>query len=168
MTDRIRVPELPSGIREATPDDAEAIVALITELAVYERAGDQVEITPERLHAVLFAEAPQAWCLVAERHGEVVGMALWFLNFSTWTGTHGVYLEDLVVRESARGSGLGTALLRSLAAIAVENGFRRFEWSVLDWNAPSIGFYRSLGALPNDEWTTWRLSGDALARAAAR
>jgi GNAT superfamily N-acetyltransferase len=103
------------------------------------------------------------FCLVAEDPaGEVVGFAVWFFNFSTWLGVHGVYLEDLFVRPEARGGGYGRALLTELARIAVRNGCGRLEWAVLDWNAPAQGFYRALGAAPMDEWTTWRLTGDAL------
>jgi GNAT superfamily N-acetyltransferase len=110
--------------------------------------------------------SPAAFCLVAEHDGEVVGLALWFLNFSTWVGRHGVYLEDLFVRPSARGTGLGKALLLRLVEIARERGYGRVEWSVLDWNVDAQGFYRALGAKPMDEWTVWRLDEDAINRLA--
>lgn len=159
-------PPLPAGIRTAVPDDIPAIHRLICDLADYERARDQVRATPEHLTRALFGPAPAVYALVAERQGQVVGFALYFLNFSTWEGTHGIYLEDLYVRPEHRGGGLGTALLTALAAIAVARGYARVEWWVLDWNEPSIAFYRRLGAVPMDEWTVFRLTGEALATAA--
>jgi GNAT superfamily N-acetyltransferase len=135
-----------------------AIRALIGELAAYERAPDAVEATEEGLRAALFAATPHVWCHVAAVDGEVVGFALWFLNFSTWQGRHGLYLEDLFVRPAYRGTGLGKALLTTLVGIARERGYGRVEWVVLDWNEPAHAFYRSLGAVPMDEWTTWRLT----------
>jgi GNAT superfamily N-acetyltransferase len=146
-----------SSIRLATAGDVSIILSLVRELAVYEREPDAVVATEADLHASLFGADAVASCLIAELDGEVVGFALWFRNFSTWQGRPGIYLEDLFVRPSARGSGLGKALLLRLVEIARERGYRRVEWSVLDWNEPAIGFYRSLGATPNDEWTTWRL-----------
>jgi GNAT superfamily N-acetyltransferase len=146
-----------SSIRLATAGDVSIILSLVRELAVYEREPDAVIATEADLHASLFGDDAVASCLIAELDGEVVGFALWFRNFSTWQGRPGIYLEDLFVRPSARGSGLGKALLLRLVEIARERGYRRVEWSVLDWNEPAIGFYRSLGATPNDEWTTWRL-----------
>ncbi|MET0693027.1 MAG: GNAT family N-acetyltransferase [Propionibacteriaceae bacterium] len=155
------------AVREAGPADVGRILELITELAVYERAADQVHVTTDQLHTALFGPQPAAFALVAEADsGTVVGFALYFLNFSTWEGVHGIYLEDLYVAADHRGTGLGKALLRSLAALAVSRGYARFEWSVLDWNTPSIDFYRAMGAEPMDEWTVFRLSGDALQRAA--
>ena len=157
-------------IRSARPADVPAIHEFVCDLAEYERARDQVEATPEQLHEILFGPAPAAFAHVAEvptaGGPEVVGFALWFLNFSTWTGRHGIYLEDLYVRPEHRGGGHGRALLTELARICVERGYRRLEWSVLDWNEPSIGFYKSLGAVPMDEWTVYLLTGDALAKAA--
>ncbi len=150
-------------IREARPADVEAIVGLVHELADYEREPDSCLLTAEQLTTALFAPAPALFGHVAEAGGEVVGCALWFLNFSTWRGVHGGYLEDLYVRPAHRGSGLGRALLARLAAVCVERGYGRLEWSVLDWNAPSIAFYRGLGAQSMDGWTTFRLDGDALA-----
>ncbi|MFI6769579.1 GNAT family N-acetyltransferase [Streptomyces sp. NPDC050355] len=149
-------------IREATPDDVPVILAMIGELAAYERAPEAAQATEPQLKEALFGAQPAAFALIAEADGAPVGFALWFRNFSTWTGTHGVYLEDLYVRPEARGGGHGKALLAALAKICVDRGYERFEWSVLDWNEPSIGFYRSIGAQPMDEWTVFRLTGEAL------
>jgi GNAT superfamily N-acetyltransferase len=149
-------------IRRATPSDIDALVSLIYELAEYERSPEQCHITPDQLHTALFREHPALFAHVAELNGEVVGCALWFLNFSTWDGVHGIYLEDLFVRPSARGSGLGKALLVALAEECVRRGYSRLQWWVLDWNEPAIGFYKSLGAVPMDEWTVFRVSGPAL------
>ncbi|MCQ4042846.1 GNAT family N-acetyltransferase [Streptantibioticus rubrisoli] len=153
-------------IRAATTADIPAIHAMIRELADYERSLDDARATPEQLQDALFGEHPAAFALVAEEPTgsglRTVGFALWFRNYSTWTGTHGVYLEDLYVRPEARGAGHGKALLAELARICVERGYERFEWSVLDWNEPSIGFYKSLGAVPMDEWTVHRLTGEPL------
>ncbi|MFI9270431.1 GNAT family N-acetyltransferase [Kitasatospora sp. NPDC052896] len=157
-------------IRQAVVDDVPTIIRLIRELAEYEKALSEARATEEQLHTALFGEHPAVHGLIAEDDstGETVGFALWFRNFSTWNGTHGIYLEDLYVRPKARGGGHGKALLTELAGIAVERGYQRFEWSVLDWNEPSIGFYESLGARPMDEWTTYRLTGDALRRLGTR
>ena len=155
------------GVREARESDVARIHQLVLDLATYERAPDQVKAAPEQLRIALFGPQPAAYALVAESAGEVVGFALYFLNFSTWEGVHGIYLEDLYVMPEHRGTGLGKALLKSLAQIAVERGYARFEWWVLDWNTPSIDFYRRLGAVPMDEWTVYRLTGDALRAAAA-
>ncbi|MGW7574299.1 N-acetyltransferase family protein [Streptomyces sp. NPDC054765] len=149
-------------IREARPDDVPVILAMIGELAAYERAPESAQATEPQLEEALFGPQPAAFALIAEGDGAPVGFALWFRNFSTWTGTHGVYLEDLYVRPEARGGGHGKALLAALAEICVTRGYERFEWSVLDWNEPSIGFYRSVGAQPMDEWTVFRLTGEAL------
>jgi GNAT superfamily N-acetyltransferase len=146
-----------SLIRAAKPADVPVIRTLITELATYERSADQVVGTEADLRAALFDEGHVADCHVAELDGAVVGFALWFRNFSTWLAKPGIYLEDLFVSPSARGHGLGKALLMELVAVARDRGYGRVEWSVLDWNSPAIGFYRSLGATPNDEWTVWRL-----------
>lgn len=154
-------------IREATPSDVPVILTMIRELAAYERAEDCARATEPQLKEALFGDHPAAFALIAEADGEPVGFALWFRNFSTWTGTHGVYLEDLYVRPEARGAGHGKALLAALAQLCVTRGYERFEWSVLDWNEPSIGFYRSIGAQPMDEWTVFRLTGDALRDLAA-
>jgi GNAT superfamily N-acetyltransferase len=150
-------------IRPATVADVPAVLQLVRELAAYEREPDAVSATEEHFRAALFGPDPRAYCLVAaDDTGETVGFAIWFVNFSTWLGTHGVYLEDLFVRPSARGAGHGRALLTELARIAVDRGYGRVEWAVLDWNEPARGFYAGLGAVPMEEWTTWRLTGDAL------
>ena len=151
-------------IRRARPDDVPAIVDLVYGLAEYERAPQECRLTAEQLQTALFGDKPAVFCHVAEIGGEVVGCALWFLNFSTWRGVHGIYLEDLFVRPEQRGSGLGKALLIALAQECVSNGYERLEWSVLDWNTPAIDFYKSLGALPQDEWTTYRLTDEALTK----
>jgi GNAT superfamily N-acetyltransferase len=148
-------------VRDVRPDDVPAVVGLVRELAEYERELASCLLTDDQLHAALFGATPALVGHVAEVGGEVVGCALWFLNFSTWRGVHGIYLEDLYVRPGMRGRGLGRALLARLAAICVERGYARLEWAVLDWNTPSIGFYRSIGAAGMDEWTTFRLDGDA-------
>ena len=152
-------------IRRIRPSDVEAAVGLAHELADYERAPDECHLTPAQLHSALFGDEPKLFGHVAEVDGEVVGFAVWFLNYSTWRGVHGIYLEDLYVRESQRGSGLGKALLAALAAECVANGYARLEWSVLDWN-PATEFYKALGAVPMDEWTVNRLT-DAPLRALA-
>ena len=149
-------------IRTATEDDVPAIVAMVHELAEYERAPGECHLTEGQLTTALFGPAPALFSHVAFVGDEPAGCALWFLNFSTWRGVHGIYLEDLFVRPRYRGHGLGRALLTRLAAECVERGYGRLEWSVLDWNAPAIGFYRTLGAVPMDEWTTFRLDGAAL------
>ena len=153
-----------SAVRGARVEDVPVIVSLINELADYEREPDAVEATEDDIRAALFGPSPAAFCHVAEADGEVVGFALWFLNFSTWKGRHGIYLEDLFVRPAARGTGLGKALLLNLIEIARERGYGRVEWSVLDWNTSAIEFYRSLGATPMEEWTVYRIEGDALKR----
>jgi GNAT superfamily N-acetyltransferase len=148
-------------VRRIRPEDVDAVVELVHALAEYEREPDACHLTAPQLHAALFGEAPALFGHVAELDGAVAGFTLWFLNFSTWRGTHGIYLEDLYVREELRGSGLGKALLATLAAECVEHGYQRLEWSVLNWN-PAIGFYRALGASPQDEWTVYRLADDPL------
>jgi GNAT superfamily N-acetyltransferase len=156
-------------VRSATPADIDAIVELVGDLAEYEHARDQVELTPELLRAGLFGPDAAASAHVAEdASGRVVGMALWFRTYSTWTGVAGIHLEDLYVRPEERGAGYGRALLAALAQTCVERGYARLEWSVLDWNESAIGFYRSLGAVPQDEWTTWRLDGAGLTTVGAR
>ena len=155
------------AVREARESDIEQIHQLIIDLATYERSADQVKVTPDQLRVALFGPQPAVYALVAEVEGALVGYALYFLNFSTWEGVHGIYLEDLYVKPEQRGSGLGKALLVALAEIAVSRGYARVEWWVLDWNQPSIDFYRRLGAVPMDEWTVFRLTGDALHTAAA-
>lgn len=156
--------EIDPHVRPATVQDVAVIVRLIRELADYEKALHEVQADESHLTAALFPTdgAPAAYAHVAEVDGDVVGMAVWFLSFSTWTGTHGIWLEDLYVTPEHRGSGLGLALLRTLAGICAERGYHRLEWWVLDWNAPSIAFYESLGAVAQDEWTRFRLDGAAL------
>jgi GNAT superfamily N-acetyltransferase len=159
---------LTTDIRPATRADVATIMRFVRELAEYERAADKVVATEPLLEDALFGEHPAAEALIAEQDGAAVGMALFFHNFSTWTGWRGIYLEDLYVTPAARGSGAGGALLRHLAGIAVDRGCTRFEWSVLDWNAPALAFYKSLGAEPMDEWTVHRVSGEALTKLAGR
>ena len=151
------------NIRPARPDDVDILVAMVHELADYEREPESCTVTSEQLHAAMFGEAPAVFGHVAELDGDVVGMAVWFLTFSTWEGAHGIWLEDFYVREAARGSGAGVALMRELARICRERGYARMDWSVLDWNEPSIGFYRALGAEHLHEWHAYRLTGAALA-----
>ncbi|MCA3255577.1 MAG: GNAT family N-acetyltransferase [Alphaproteobacteria bacterium] len=154
-------------LRDATPGDVATVLRFVRELADYEREPDAVVATEADLHAALFAPDAVAACVLAELDGAAVGFALWFRNFSTWTGKPGLYLEDLYVTPAARGAGVGRALLRHLARIAADRGYARFEWAVLDWNEPAIRFYESIGSVAMDEWTVRRLSGDALARLAA-
>ncbi len=156
-------------IRNATVDDVADIRAMIRELAEYERAVEQATATEEQLREALFGAEPAAYALIAEDDGTggVVGYALWFPRFSTWTGTRGLHLEDLYIRPSARGGGHGKALLAALAAICVSRGYERFEWWVLDWNEPAIAVYKSLGAEFLDEWRICRLSGAPLEELAA-
>jgi GNAT superfamily N-acetyltransferase len=157
-------------VRPIRPDDVPAVVGLVRELAEYERALHEVQLTEDQLGERLFGASPALFGHVAtaEDEGVVVGMALWFLNFSTWRGTHGIYLEDLYVQPQHRGHGLGKHLLRTLAAVCAERGYARLEWSVLDWNTPSIEFYRAAGAVPMDDWTVFRLTDEALTTFAAR
>ena len=154
-------------IRFAEPADVATIMRFVIELAEYERARDKVVATEALLSEALFGDRPAAEALIAEQGGVPIGMALFFHNFSTWTGWRGIYLEDLYVTPQARGSGAGKALLTRLAAIAVERGCTRLEWAVLNWNQPAIDFYRAIGAEPMTEWTTNRLSGEALSKLAA-
>ena len=156
----------PLTIRPAGPDDVDELLALIQELAVYEKAPEEAVATPELIHRALFGDHPTAEAVIAEWQGEPAGFALFFHNFSTWLGKPGLYLEDLFVRETMRGKGIGKALLLHLAGIARERGCGRMEWSVLDWNTPAIDFYKALGAEPMDEWTVYRLDSAALERVA--
>jgi GNAT superfamily N-acetyltransferase len=155
-------------IRPARPDDLGEILAMIRELAEYERSAHEVQATEPMLADLLFGDntpggAPAAYCHVAEAGASadppLAGMALWFLNASTWTGRHGIYLEDLYVRPAFRGQGIGHALMAELAGICVDRGYARLEWWVLDWNTPALDFYRRLGARAMDEWTVHRISG---------
>ena len=149
-------------IRPVAPGDIPGVVGLVHELAEYERAPELCTLTEEQLRSALFEGSPSLFGHIARVGEDVVGCALWFLNFSTWRGVHGIYLEDLFVQPAHRGGGIGRALLTELAAECVRRGYARLEWAVLDWNEPAIGFYRSLGAVPQDEWTTFRLEGEAL------
>lgn len=149
-------------VREACPGDEQGILDCISALAVYEREPDAVDNTVDALTATLFGSEPRAFAHVVERDDQIVGIAVWFITYSTWTGRHGMWLEDLFVLDSERGRGYGKALMQALAGVCVERGYARFEWTVLDWNEPAIGFYRSLGVMPLNEWTTQRLTGDAL------
>ena len=149
-------------IREATPADVPAIMQLIHDLAEYEKAPQEVETNEVEIAAALFADQPKVFAHVIDLDGEVIGMAIWFLNFSTWLGKHGIYLEDLYVKPEYRGRGYGLAILKFLAALCVQRGYGRFQWWVLDWNTPSIEFYKSQGAIAMDEWTVYRVSGEAL------
>jgi len=149
-------------IRLAIPSDVEDIHRLIYELAVYEKAPDEMVATIDQINGSLFNDKPVAFCHVAEVDGKIVGIALWFLNYSTWLGKAGIYLEDLFVQPEYRGHGIGKGFMKTLAQLCIERGYERFQWWVLDWNEPSIEFYKSLGAVPMDEWTVFRLSGGAL------
>ncbi len=149
-------------IRPAAPTDAPLLLRLIRELAAYEKLAHEVTATVADLERSLSGPRPEAEALIAELDGEPVGFALYFHNYSTFLGRHGLYLEDLYVEPACRGRGVGEALLRRLAAVSVERGCGRFEWSVLDWNESAAGFYRNLGARPMDDWTVWRVDGEAL------
>ncbi len=155
-------------VRPATPDDAATMLRFIRELAAYEREPDAVETTEPMLRDALFGASPAAEALIAERDGQSIGFALFFHTFSTWTGRRGLWLEDLYVTPEARGSGAGAALLRALAGLALDRDCPRLEWTVLDWNTPALDFYRAKGAVPQDEWTTQRVTGAALQALAGR
>ncbi|MEI7659347.1 MAG: GNAT family N-acetyltransferase [Actinomycetes bacterium] len=149
-------------IRVAVKEDGPRILQLIKDLAKYEKAPLEAKATLEQIEETIFSANPSAFCHVAEVDGEVIGIAIWFLNYSTWLGKPGMYLEDLFVDPNYRGQGHGMAFLKTLAKICVERGYERFQWWVLDWNEPSIEFYKSIGAVPMDEWTIFRVSGEAL------
>ena len=149
-------------IRPALKEEVGIVLQLIHDLAHYEKAPDEVEATEKELLTTIFAEEPRVFCDLVEVDGDIAGMAIWFLNYSTWQGKHGIYLEDLFIKPEFRGRGFGKALLQHLARICEEKGYGRFQWWVLDWNSPAIEFYRSLGAVAMDEWTVYRVSGEAL------
>jgi len=149
-------------IRPAKVEDLPEILQLIKDLAIYEKAEHEVLATVEELERTLFGDVPKVFAHVVDVDGKVVGIAIWFLNYSTWLGKHGIYLEDLYVQPEFRGQGFGLALLKELARICVERGYPRFQWWVLDWNSPAIEFYSSHGAVAMDEWTVHRITGDAL------
>ena len=158
-------------IRAIRPDEVDELFAMVCELAEYEQSRHEVQSSAEDFRAALFGPHPQLFglvvdCAADDGEGTLGGFAVWYVNFSTWSGKHGIYLEDLYVRPHLRGHGYGKALLAELARICVERGYPRLEWWVLDWNTPAIDFYRSIGALSMDEWTVNRLTGDALERTA--
>lgn len=150
-------------IRAARPDDGALIFSLVRELAEYEKLSHEIEATQQDIAAALFGPSPRLFCDIAEWNGEAAGFTVWFLIYSTFRGRHGMYLEDLFVRPQFRGRGIGKGLMRQLARRCVDEGYARFEWAVLDWNAPSIAFYQSIGAELKDEWKICRLSGPQLA-----
>jgi GNAT superfamily N-acetyltransferase len=153
-------------LRPAGPDDAALVFAFIRDLAAYERLAHEVDATEDDIRAALSCENPRVFADVAEWSGEPAGFALWFYSFSTFRGRHGIYLEDLFVKPEMRGRGIGKALLTRLARRCLDEGLPRLEWWVLDWNEPSIAFYRSVGARPMDEWTVQRVTGEALVKLA--
>jgi GNAT superfamily N-acetyltransferase len=150
------------NIRPAKATDIDEILALIYELALYEKAPEEAKATESQIRESFFGDNPKVFCELVEVDGDIAGFAIWFLNYSTWQGKHGIYLEDLFIRPQFRGRGFGKALLKHLAQICVERGYGRFQWWVLDWNEPSIEFYKSFGAVAMDEWTVYRVTGDAL------
>ncbi|OJF90383.1 GNAT family N-acetyltransferase [Pararhizobium antarcticum] len=154
-------------IRRAAPEDAETILRFITELAVYEKAGDEVEATVESVRSSLFGPSSVCEAAICETHGLPVGFAVWFYSYSTWKARNGLYLEDLYITPDQRGSGAGRQMLRYMARVAVEKGCARFEWSVLDWNTPAIRAYDAIGAEPQTEWIRYRMSGRTLSDFAA-
>lgn len=156
---------MPDGeIRPVVAADVPTVLELVRDLGDYEKARSECRLTEQQLHGALFGDRPALFAHVAEKDSRVVGVALWFLTFSTWTGTRGIHLEDLYVRPEYRGAGLGRALLRRLATECVAHGYARLEWTVLDWNTPAIDFYRSVGAVPMTQWSVFRLSGEPLSR----
>ena len=150
------------AIRPARPDEAGLVLSFVRELAEYEKLAHEVEATEATIADALFGASQRVYCDIAEWSGEPAGFQVWFVNFSTFSGRHGIYLEDLFVRPALRGKGIGKALLAHLARRCVDNGWSRLQWSVLDWNTSSIDFYKSLGAVLMDEWTVCKVTGDAL------
>jgi GNAT superfamily N-acetyltransferase len=155
-------------IRSAVSDDAQAIFDMIVELAIYEKAPQEVKTNVEEICATLFGEGSKTEALVCEVAGKVVGYAVFFTSYSTWLGRNGIYMEDLYVSPESRGVGAGKGMLQQIAQLAVERNCGRLEWSVLDWNQPAIDFYLSIGAKPQDEWVRYRLDGEALVSFAGR
>lgn len=153
---------MPFSIRPATPEDAGTILGFITELAVFEKAGDEVEATEATIRASIFGDGSVTEAVILEADGKPAGFAVWFYNYSTWQAKNGLYLEDLYISPDFRGSGAGKLLLKHLARVAVEKGCGRFEWSVLDWNEPAIRVYDMIGAEPQTEWIRYRMSGETL------
>lgn len=154
-------------IRSARPEDRDLILQLILELATYEKAGEEAKATAGQINEHFFGPQPVVFCEIVEADdGVAAGFAIWFLNYSTWQGKAGLYLEDLFIRPEHRKKGYGKAMLKHLAKKCIDNGYGRFQWWVLDWNKPAIDFYQSLGAVAMDEWTVMRVSGDALKRLA--
>ena len=149
-------------IRPAKENEVGIVLQLIHDLAHYEKAPNEVEATEKELLETIFAKEPRVFCDLVEVDGDIAGMAIWFLNYSTWQGKHGIYLEDLFIKPEYRGKGYGKALLQHLAKLCDDRGYGRFQWWVLDWNSPAIEFYRNLGAVAMDEWTVYRVSGTAL------
>lgn len=149
-------------IRPAKREEVGEVLQLIQDLATYEKAPDQVEASSDDLLNTIFAKEPKVFCDLVEVDGQIAGMAIWFLNYSTWQAKHGIYLEDLYIKPEFREKGYGKALLKHLAQICDKEGYGRLQWWVLDWNSPAIEFYRSLGAKAMDEWTVYRTSGQAL------
>jgi GNAT superfamily N-acetyltransferase len=150
------------NIRPAKTTDIDEILALIYELALYEKAPEEAKATKSQIMESFFSDNPKVFCEIVEVDGEIAGLAIWFLNYSTWQGKHGIYLEDLFIRPQFRGRGFGKRVLKHLAQICIDRGYGRFQWWVLDWNTPSIEFYKALGAVAMDEWTVYRVTGDAL------
>jgi GNAT superfamily N-acetyltransferase len=155
-------------VREATPQDSPRILHFINELAIYEKLAHEVETSEAMIESTLFGPDAKAFCLICEVDGEALGFAIYFYNYSTWLGKYGIYLEDLYVPAEHRGKGAGKALLMHIARIAVQNNCGRFEWSVLDWNTPSIEFYKALGAREMSDWHMYRIDGPALQKLAVR
>ena len=149
-------------IRPAKREEVGEVLQLIQDLATYEKAPDQVEASKDDLLNTIFAKEPRVFCDLVEVDGQIAGMAIWFLNYSTWQAKHGIYLEDLYIKPEFRARGYGKALLKHLAQICDREGYGRLQWWVLDWNSPAIEFYRSFGAEAMDEWTVYRTSGQAL------
>jgi GNAT superfamily N-acetyltransferase len=149
-------------IRPAKREEVGDVLQLIQDLATYEKAPDQVEASEDDLLNTIFAKEPRVFCDLVEVDGQIAGMAIWFLNYSTWQAKHGIYLEDLYIKPEFRARGYGKALLKHLAQICDKEGYGRLQWWVLDWNSPAIEFYKSFGAEAMDEWTVYRTSGQAL------